>query len=144
MLCLNGWHAQHFVTQHLVPCPAAMGEPVEGVVLALTDIDTALAGEELLDFGGKLLILEPGARALVQKALSLPKWQQEELTRRLAARTGLGAEEGDVSLTKVTEVVLGGGDPHYEGPVPQGFVETTSYYRSCMRNTIVFWGFINL
>jgi hypothetical protein len=58
-----------------------MGEPVEGVVLALTDIDTALAGEELLDFGGKLLILEPGARALVQKALSLPKWQQEELTR---------------------------------------------------------------
>ena len=113
---------------------------MEGVVLALTDIDTALAGEELLDFGGKLLILEPGARALVQKALSLPKWQQEELTRRLAARPGLGAEEGDVGLTKVTEVALGGGDPHYEGPVPQGFVETTSYYRAACVILLSFGG----
>eukprot|EP00435_Cladocopium_sp_Y103_P019540 s605_g4.t1 len=112
-----------------------MGEPVEGVVLAV--IEDGLTDQELQSLVGRVLLLEDGPRSLVEELLRIPAWQQEDLRRRLAGPPGLApsapqredhADADAAAFARVKEIAANGGAESYTGPVPGSINETTVFY----------------
>ena len=103
-----------------------MARPREEQAVARIN-DSTVTEEDLADLHTAICGVDHRTRGLVERVLRLPKWQQEDLQRRLPSAAGSAPEAGpDPAVARVTQLAVAGGVEDYDGPVPRNVVATTA------------------